>query len=183
MQHHKLLISLSLILAFAVFANSHGGNMPDNWWEDCNAKQVFTWADLSDKLQNEWKHKYVFVDFFMQKCYWCWKALPEFNAFVDNMREEYGDDQVEFIKVDAKSGRDIVSRYGIQSYPTFMVIHPVSGGKLIELFEENTRSARVFKKWALSLMKNVRPLETSYTQVDRVQPTVEVVPESVTPVQ
>lgn len=88
---------------------------------------------------------------------------------------------MEFIKVDAKSGRDIVSKYGIQSYPTFMVIHPGSNGRIVDFFEENTRSARVFKKWALSLMNNVKPLETSYTHVERV-PVQEVIPEKVTPV-
>jgi len=137
-------------LALAYFGHSHGGAMPDNWWEECHAKQEYTWSDLTDKLQHEWKHKYVFVDFFMQKCYWCWKALPDFNEFMDNMREEYGEDQVEFIKVDAKSGRDISSRYGISSYPTFMVIHPGSNGKVFDFFEEDRRTARAFKKWAVS---------------------------------
>jgi len=73
------------------------------------------------------------------------------------MREEYGEDQVEFIKVDAKSGRDITSRYGISSYPTFMAIHPNSNGKLIDFFEEGTRTLRTFKKWATGLMK-INPL-------------------------
>jgi len=33
--------------------------------------------------------------------------LPDFNEFVDNMREEYGEDQIEFIKIDSATGRDV----------------------------------------------------------------------------
>jgi len=52
-----------------------------------------------------------------------------------------------------------------------MVIHPDSKGKVFDFFEENARTARVFKKWAISLMKNVKPLEVEVAQSEMINVT------------
>ena len=75
----------------------------------------------------------------------------------DNLKEWYGEDQIEVIKVDGGVARDISGKYGIESYPKLMVIFPNSEGNMINIFKEKERNYENFKQWALSNLVKISP--------------------------
>ena len=49
-------------------------------------------------MQGEFKNKFVFIDFFMENCPWCYYMVDDFNRIMDDMIEWYGEDNVAFIR-------------------------------------------------------------------------------------
>jgi DUF1365 family protein len=45
-------------------------------------------------------HKHIFIDFYMQQCFWCWDFQKDWNKLVKEMTKAYGEENVEFLKVD-----------------------------------------------------------------------------------
>lgn len=45
------------------------------------------------------KDKHIFVDFYMQRCFWCYDFQQDWNQLVTDFTEEYGD-KVVFMKID-----------------------------------------------------------------------------------
>lgn len=73
----------------------------------------------------------------------------------DNLKEWYGEDQIEVIKVDGSLARDISGKYGIESYPKLMVIYPNSDGNTMNIFKEKERTFETMKYWALSHLTRI----------------------------
>lgn len=140
----RFLIALTLMIAFTSLTQGGGGNLPPNWWKASHARQVDSLRDLDYLLANDWKNKFVFVDFYLKQCYWCWKILDDFNRLADNLKLWYGEDQVEIIKVDGGIARDISSKYGIEAYPRLMVIYPNSNGNTMNIFKDKDRNYENF---------------------------------------
>ena len=51
----------------------------------------------------ELKDKHVFIDFYMQGCYWCYVFQEEWNMLVNDITEMYGKENVEFVKIDGNN--------------------------------------------------------------------------------
>ena len=79
-----------------------GGGMPPNWWlttEGISIKSNEHFKELvTGKLSNGVKvpgtmhDKHVFIDFFMEHCYWCWAFQADWNRLVHDMQQLYGED-------------------------------------------------------------------------------------------
>ena len=45
--------------------------------------------------------KHVFIDFYMEQCFWCYDFQADWNRIVKEIRALFGD-KVEFLKVDGQ---------------------------------------------------------------------------------
>ena len=61
----------------------------------------------------------------MPQCGWCEKFMPEWNEVVETLTQEAGD-KIKFVKIDGTSDRSIARRYGVESFPTFVILPPGS---------------------------------------------------------
>jgi thioredoxin-related protein len=80
------------------------------------------------------KDKHVFIDFYMEGCYWCFKFQSEWNQIVDDMTLMYGDQNVAFLKVDGQNIYQVSNKYGVESYPTFVYVKPNTKGLKAVMF-------------------------------------------------
>jgi thiol-disulfide isomerase/thioredoxin len=51
-------------------------------------------------LEKDLKDKFIFIDFYMEHCPWCYYILEDFNQLIDEMNEMYGPEKVAFVKID-----------------------------------------------------------------------------------
>jgi hypothetical protein len=102
-----------------------------------------------DLINNEAKDKFVFVDFYQQWCRWCYVLVEDFNKISTDMIEWYGEDKVEFWKVDGGIAYNIPFYYNINQYPTIIAIKPGFGPNLGDVFRAFPRDYNNFKEWML----------------------------------
>lgn len=56
------------------------------------------WDDMHE--QDIFNNKTVFIDFYMENCYWCYDFQKDWNKLVTDVTAMYGQDQVLFVKID-----------------------------------------------------------------------------------
>ena len=95
-QTHHLLLLLILIFYYARGQYS----IPPNWWLKNNARQVTSAEDFQTLLDGNLKHKFIFIDFYMQHCKWCYLITDDFNKLIEDTESWFGKDAVAFLKVD-----------------------------------------------------------------------------------
>lgn len=98
--------------------------------------------------------KHVFIDFYMQGCYYCFEFQQDWNRIVDEITAEYGPDNVQFLKVDGQVLSDIARKYGVKGFPAFYYIYPNTQGMQAIKFSAN-RSYQAMKSWMKRLLKDV----------------------------
>lgn len=99
---------------------------------------------------SSFKGKYVLLDFWGTWCGWCIKGIPDMKAYYEKYK-----DKIEFVGIDCRDteeewregvkkhelpwinlyngeGKEIVMSYGIQGYPTKIIIDPE--GNLVQVF-------------------------------------------------
>ena len=167
---YRLVFAATTILSSSMLASA-GGGIPPNWWlntEGINVKSNDHFKELvTGKLVNGVKQqgtlhdKHVFIDFFMEHCYWCWAFQADWNKLVHDMREMYGEDHVEFLKVNGDEIYEVSRKYSVMSFPTFIYIHPNSRGMKANQFTEE-RTYESMKDWMMHFMKDV-PQKTPAT--------------------
>ena len=77
--------------------------MPANWWLNTDGLAITSdsqFKDLMTRDDAKLKDKHVFVDFYMQGCYWCYVFQEDWNQLVNDVTEMSGADNVEFVKID-----------------------------------------------------------------------------------
>jgi thioredoxin-like negative regulator of GroEL len=136
-----------------------GGGLPPNWWKNTLGTPVTSnqqYKDLVSGSDPELKDKHVFIDFYMQGCYWCYVFQEEWNQITKDMTELYGD-KVEFLKVDGNNVFEVSRKYGVQSFPTFIYVKPNTKGMQAVMFQgERTYDGMI--SWMKKLMKDVPKL-------------------------
>lgn len=91
-----------LLYLFLSLVCAGGGNLPPKWWQNTHGIPISSNTEFKQLVTSEeadFNDKHVFIDFYMQSCYWCYVFQAEWNRIVDELKDEYGD-QVEFLKVD-----------------------------------------------------------------------------------
>ncbi|CDW79110.1 protein disulfide [Stylonychia lemnae] len=149
-----------LVLSFVIFSAISGiqhkteakGSLPDNWWEQSLAKPIHSSQEYFDLLGGEGKNKFVFIDFYMEYCSWCYYILADFNQLIEDMNEWYGEEKVEFIKVDGNKIKKLQELYKVPSYPYFVAVVPGTNGKTYSAFKYQPRNYDTLKKWMLEVM-------------------------------
>jgi thiol-disulfide isomerase/thioredoxin len=110
-------LTLSAILSMALIpqALAGGGGMPDRWWLNTEGLSVTSnqqYKELVSGSDPEYKDKHVFIDFYMQGCFWCYKFQAEWNQIVNDLSEEFGDSVV-FMKIDGNNVYEVSRKYGV----------------------------------------------------------------------
>eukprot|EP00347_Sterkiella_histriomuscorum_P006584 403352215 len=127
--------------------------LPANWWLQSKARHIKTWQEYQDELNNGFlKNRFIFLDFYMQNCPWCYKVLDDFNRLIDDVTEWYGPEQVAFISIDGPYNRDIAYLFGAQSYPTFHSSLPTGNGQPHKKFMYQPRDYDTLKRWVLEIL-------------------------------
>ena len=105
-------------------------------------------------VNGEAKNKFVFIDFYMEYCPWCYYILDDFNRLIDDMTLWYGPERVVFIKIDGHKNRKLSDLYKVKSFPAFTAAAPNTEGKPFGYFTYQPRSYDTLKKWMLEVMGN-----------------------------
>ena len=90
--------------------------MPPNWWLNTDGLPITSDSQFKDLMTAPdalLKDKHVFIDFYMQGCYWCYVFQEEWNQLVADMKELYGEDKVEFVKIDGNKVYAPASKYQV----------------------------------------------------------------------
>ena len=158
-RHHFLKVSaLFLILCLTITRA-----LPDQWWlntEGISIKSNSQFKELVTGDDAKLADKHIFIDFYMQNCYWCYDFQSEWNQIVEDIQEMYGADAVEFLKVDGTNLYDISHKYSVSSYPTFIYVQPNTKGMKAVMFRGN-RSYEGMKSWMERLLKDVPQVANS----------------------
>jgi thiol-disulfide isomerase/thioredoxin len=77
-------------------------------------------------VSGPYKDKFVFLDFYMEYCVWCYYIMDDFNRLITDMNTWYGPEKVAFIKVDGNKIRKLQELYKVPSYPSFVAVIPNS---------------------------------------------------------
>jgi thiol-disulfide isomerase/thioredoxin len=75
----------------------------------CKARPVKDSQEYNELMQGELRNKFVFVDFYMDYCPWCYYILDDFNRLVEDMYEWYGKENVAFIKIDGPRNKKLTT--------------------------------------------------------------------------
>ena len=59
--------------------------MGEDWWKQAKGTLIKNQEDFNTYMTGDGKDSFVIVDFFMPKCSWCQKFMPEWNQVVDSM--------------------------------------------------------------------------------------------------
>ena len=62
-------------------------------------------------MDGELKDKFVFIDFFMQQCKWCYLLTDDFNKLITDIEDWYGTDKVAFLKIDGQRQWELTAKY------------------------------------------------------------------------
>lgn len=127
------------------------------WWEDSKALDL-TSATFFDYVGQE---KYVIVDFYTKWCRACRYTHPEYDKFVDFIKENRND--VIVTRIEAGENNDIATEYAIAGYPTILMfkpfnkeIHSMFGWKI-------PRTVDNFALWVKELAPRVNETGSSRT--------------------
>ena len=121
---------LIVSMMFLAKVEAGGQGLPPNWWLMSKAKPIHSMAEFNTLMDGELKNKFVFIDFYMEHCPWCYYILDDLNRLIEDMNHWYGPEKVEVLKIDGERIKSLSSKYSVQSYPHFIAIAPNSGGKL-----------------------------------------------------
>ena len=64
-------------------------------------------------MEGELREKFIFIDFYMQYCKWCYFILEDFNRLIDDMEDWYGKEKVAILKVDGEVVWEMSQRYRV----------------------------------------------------------------------
>ena len=98
--------------------------MPVNWWEQSMAEPISSSQEYIDLVNGDLSDKFIFIDFYLEYCSWCFYILDDFNRLIEDMTSWYGEDKVAFLKVDGNKVRKLVELYKVPSYPSFIAVIP-----------------------------------------------------------
>lgn len=91
------------------------------WWDKVKAPKLNT-KQFNKEAGGE---KYVFVEFFTKACVYCEQFYPSFNkVYEDFTGSKALRNDITIIKIDGEETPDIPKRYGINSYPAFILLYP-----------------------------------------------------------
>lgn len=91
-----------LFFLFLACVLAGGGSLPPKWWLNTDGVSIESNSEFKELVASddaEYKDRHVFIDFYMQGCYWCWVFQSDWNKIVNELKHDYGD-SVEFVKVD-----------------------------------------------------------------------------------
>ena len=152
-----MLIKLFTLVATFSLASCGGGGMPDKWWLNTEGLAVTSntqFKELISSSDAKLADKHVFIDFYMQGCYWCYVFQAEWNQLVGDMTEMYGAENVEFIKIDGNKVDDPARKYSVQSFPTFVYVQPKTKGMKAVVFRGD-RTYDSMKSWMTTILKDL----------------------------
>lgn len=92
------------------------------------ARPVTSYEEYRRLTEVELKDKFIFIDFYMQQCPWCYRVIDDFNRLIDDMNEWYGPEKVAILKIDGPNVRDLVFKFRVGSYPAFASVLPNTNG-------------------------------------------------------
>lgn len=152
--------------------------MPPNWWENTKGTPILSNSQYKELIagkldENEIRQpgtiadKHIFIDFYMQHCYWCYDFQADWNKIVDEITATYGEENVIFIKVDGQKVYQVSDKYGVQSFPTFIYVEPNTKGLKAIMFQGN-RTYQAFKGWITKILKDVPTIDGSVPEDDSV---------------
>ena len=98
---------LFIILMVLPLSKQDGSGLPPNWWVNSKARGISSYQEYQTLVDTELKDKFVFIDFYMQNCYWCYVVLEDFNRLIDDMYDYYGTDKVAILKADGMAIRQL----------------------------------------------------------------------------
>jgi thiol-disulfide isomerase/thioredoxin len=105
-------------------------------------------------INGPWKDKFIFVDFYMEHCPWCYYILDEFNQLIDEFTDMYGADKVEFVKIDGPKNSKLANLFAVKGYPSFQAVAPSSKGKPYSVFTYSPRNYDTLKTWMFEVLGN-----------------------------
>ena len=98
--------------------------------------------------------KHVFLDVFMESCYYCREFQGQFNAIYDEMNRLYGPDQVIFLQINKDELPDIKSKYHVSRYPSFYYIKPFENARDGVRFEDERNYENVLEWMRMKVRTN-----------------------------
>lgn len=91
------------------------------WWEKVKAPKFST--KQFDKVAGG--RNYMFIEFYTKSCGYCQEFYPQFNKVYDDFNGPNAlRNDITIIKVDGEESADLADRYGISSYPNFILLFP-----------------------------------------------------------
>ena len=91
------------------------------WWDKVKAPKYT--EEMFDNVAG--KGKYVFIEFFTKGCGFCEQFYPEFNKVYDEFTGTNAlRDDILIIKIDGEEDSNVAHRYGVGSFPTFILLYP-----------------------------------------------------------
>ena len=109
----------------------------------------------------------------MPECFYCKKFKDDWNRIVEEFTEDYGKDQIVFVKIDGTEDTRTATRYDIQSFPSFVAIEPGSFGERWLEWDPVHREYTTMKRWLTKLLKkyDLKPLEktTGVSPVEKLE--------------
>ena len=112
------------MIFFLSLASKMGECQPHNWWLQNKATLVHSSIEFEELLAGSLKDKFIFIDFYMQYCKWCYFILDDFNKLISDMELWYGTDKVAFLKIDGQIVWEVANKYRVQYFPHFTAIAP-----------------------------------------------------------
>lgn len=155
---------LGCLFVTTTFCAKGGQSMPPNWWEQSLAEPIDSSQQYIDLVNGPYKDKFIFIDFYMEYCPWCYYIVDDFNRLIGDMNVMYGKDKVAFVKIDGNSLRRLSDMYKVPSYPHFVAVIPNSAGKTYTAFKYSPRNYDTLKQWMLEIMVDVPRIDTKPAQ-------------------
>ena len=115
-------------------------------------------------MDGELKHKFIFIDFYMQHCKWCYLITDDFNKLIEDTESWFGKEAMAFLKVDGQLVWQMAQRYQVMYFPHFVAIGPGKNGDELTHFKGADRNYQTLKQWVLEVMADV-PLKTTDAKV------------------
>lgn len=108
----------------------------------------------------------------MPACHYCVEFMPAWNKIVDEFKAEYGD-KIQFLKVDGTEDRYTADRYGIKSFPSFIVLQPGTDGDRWLKWSPQHRDYASMKKWIKGLVfqHQIKPITAALAPSANALPT------------
>ena len=131
--------------------------MPANWWLNTDGLAITSDSQFKELISSQeatLADKHVFIDFYMQGCYWCYVFQKEWNDLVTDMKEMYGEDNVEFVKIDGQKVYEPSRKYSVHSFPTFVYVQPNTRGLKAIVFRGD-RTYDNMKSWMMKILKDL----------------------------
>jgi hypothetical protein len=72
MKTNLLLVAATATILSLFSTVQCGGNIPAGWWKNTHAKSIGSMAEYKQLVDGEAKNKHIFIDFYMQGCYYCY---------------------------------------------------------------------------------------------------------------